>query len=276
MREHPLGRPLAVDEGAVARAVILDREPRACADDARVVSETSVPLTDRSLAVRRPISKTSLPTGTTRRPCWSVIWSRGLTTALWAWLLRLRFQRPFPFGRPWLGILIHQVPHRVDQIVSLPMLPIRQPRNRLPGSRSRRVGARLVRRSNSLRVQRSPLYAVPVFRLTVPLHLLQRYRRRRPDFVGNQPWPTMLMPGFPKFSHPGLRQVLSSIRPHRSSVAACKTTISSTFPCTSWRPINSDRGKPPYAQVSLQKVSASGSRGFWDGEERRATMSRVF
>ena len=35
--------------------------------------------------------------------------------------------------------------------------------------------------------------------------------RRRPDFVTNQPWPTMLRPGFPKLSHPGLPHALSSI-----------------------------------------------------------------
>ena len=32
-----------------------------------------------------------------------------------------------------------------------------------------------------------------------------------PDFVTNQPWPTMLRPGFPKLSHPGLPHALSSI-----------------------------------------------------------------
>jgi hypothetical protein len=58
--------------------------------------------------------------------------------------------------------------------------------------------------SNSFRVQRRPQYAVPVFTLTVPPQIVQRCRRRRPDFVVNQPWPTMLMPGFPKLSHPGL------------------------------------------------------------------------
>ena len=62
--------------------------------------------------------------------------------------------------------------------------------------------------SNSLRVQRRPLYAVPVFVLTVPPHILQRYRRRRPDFVVNHPWPPMLIPCFPKLSHPGLEQAL--------------------------------------------------------------------
>jgi hypothetical protein len=57
--------------------------------------------------------------------------------------------------------------------------------------------------SNFLRVQRRPEYAVPVFVLTVRPHILQRYRRRRPDFVVNKPWPPMLMPRFPKLSHPG-------------------------------------------------------------------------
>ena len=70
---------------------------------------------------------------------------------------------------------------------------------------------RLATWSNSRRVQRSPLYGVPEFRLTVPPQILQRYRRRRPNVVVHQPWPTMLTPGFPKFSHPGLRQALSSM-----------------------------------------------------------------
>ena len=47
--------------------------------------------------------------------------------------------------------------------------------------------------------------------LSVPPHTLQRYRRRRPDFVANQPWPTMLRPGFPKLSHSDLPHALSSI-----------------------------------------------------------------
>ena len=41
--------------------------------------------------------------------------------------------------------------------------------------------------SNSRRVQRSPLYAVPVFVLSVPLQTVHRYRRRRPDVVANEP-----------------------------------------------------------------------------------------
>ena len=40
--------------------------------------------------------------------------------------------------------------------------------------------------SNSRRLQRRPRYADPVFVLSVPPHTLQRYRRRRPDFVANQ------------------------------------------------------------------------------------------
>ena len=70
---------------------------------------------------------------------------------------------------------------------------------------------RLATWSNSRRLQRRPRYAVPVFVLSVPPHTVQRYRRRRPDFVTNQPWPTMLRPGFPKLSHPGLPHALSSI-----------------------------------------------------------------
>ena len=64
---------------------------------------------------------------------------------------------------------------------------------------------------NSLRVQRRPRYAVPVFVLSVFPHIVQRYRRRRPHFVANQPWPTMLRPGFPRLSHPGLQHAISSV-----------------------------------------------------------------
>ena len=63
---------------------------------------------------------------------------------------------------------------------------------------------RLATWSNSLQVQRRPEYAVSVFGLKIPPHILQRQRRRRPDLVVNQPWPPMLMPRFPQFSHPGL------------------------------------------------------------------------
>ena len=37
------------------------------------------------------------------------------------------------------------------------------------------------------------------------------YRRRRPDFVTNEPWPTMSRPGFPRLSHPGLAHAISSV-----------------------------------------------------------------
>ena len=50
---------------------------------------------------------------------------------------------------------------------------------------------RLATWSNALRAQRRPLYAVPVCVLTVPPQTVQRYRQRRPHFVGNEPWPTM-------------------------------------------------------------------------------------
>ena len=70
---------------------------------------------------------------------------------------------------------------------------------------------RLATWSNSLRAQRRPLYAVPVFVLNVPPQTVQRYRRRRPDFVANEPWPTMLRPGFPRLSHQDLAQAIPSI-----------------------------------------------------------------
>ena len=37
------------------------------------------------------------------------------------------------------------------------------------------------------------------------------YRCRRPEFVANEPWPTMLRPGFPRLSHPGLAHAIPSI-----------------------------------------------------------------
>ena len=46
---------------------------------------------------------------------------------------------------------------------------------------------RLATWSNSRLPQRRPLYAVPVFVLTVPLQTVHRYRCRRPDFVANEP-----------------------------------------------------------------------------------------
>ena len=47
---------------------------------------------------------------------------------------------------------------------------------------------RLATWSHSLRAQRRPLYAVPVCVLPVPPQTVQRYRQRRPHFVGNEPW----------------------------------------------------------------------------------------
>ena len=70
---------------------------------------------------------------------------------------------------------------------------------------------RLATWSHSLRAQRRPLYAVPVCVLTVPPQTVQRYRQRRPHFVGNDPGPTMLRPSFPRLSHPRLAQAIPSI-----------------------------------------------------------------
>ena len=39
---------------------------------------------------------------------------------------------------------------------------------------------------------------------------VQRYRQRRPHFVGNEPWPTMVRPSFPRLSHPRLAQAIPS------------------------------------------------------------------
>ena len=58
------------------------------------------------------------------------------------------------------------------------------------------------------RDKRRPLYAVPVCVLTGPPQTVQRYRQRRPHFVGNEPWPTMLSPSFPRVSHPRLAQAI--------------------------------------------------------------------
>ena len=70
---------------------------------------------------------------------------------------------------------------------------------------------RLATWSTALRAQRRPLYAVPVCVLTVPPQTVQRYRQRRPHFVGNEPWPTMVRPSFPRLSHPRLAQAIPSI-----------------------------------------------------------------
>ena len=77
---------------------------------------------------------------------------------------------------------------------------------------------RLATWSNALRAQRRPLYAVPVFVLTVPPQTVQRYRQRRPHFVGNEPWPTMLRPSFPRLSPRAWR------RPSRRSRASLTCT----------------------------------------------------
>ena len=70
---------------------------------------------------------------------------------------------------------------------------------------------RLATWSNSLRAQRRPLYAVPVCVLTVPPQTVQRYRQRRPHFVGHEPWPTMVRPSVPRVAHPRLAQAIPSI-----------------------------------------------------------------
>ena len=70
---------------------------------------------------------------------------------------------------------------------------------------------RLATWSHSLRAQRRPLYAVPVCVLPGPPQTVQRYRQRRPHFVGNEPWPTMLRPSFPRLSHPRVAQAIPSI-----------------------------------------------------------------
>ena len=51
----------------------------------------------------------------------------------------------------------------------------------------------------------------PRVRLTVPPQTVQRYRQCRPHFVGNEPWPTILRPSFPRLSHPRLAQAIPSI-----------------------------------------------------------------
>ena len=86
------------------------------------------------------------------------------------------------------------------------------------GSVTRAVAARLTpstRRlatwSHSRRAQRRPLYAVSVCVLTGPPQTVQRYRQRRPHFVGTEPWPTMLRPSLPRVAHPRLAQAIPSI-----------------------------------------------------------------
>ena len=51
----------------------------------------------------------------------------------------------------------------------------------------------------------------PRVRADVPPQTVQRYRQRRPHFVGNEPWPTMLRPSCPRLSHPRLAQAIPSI-----------------------------------------------------------------
>ena len=51
----------------------------------------------------------------------------------------------------------------------------------------------------------------PRVRADVPPQTVQRYRQRRPHFVGNEPWPTMVRPSFPRVSHPRLAQAIPSI-----------------------------------------------------------------
>ena len=77
---------------------------------------------------------------------------------------------------------------------------------------------RLATWSNSLRAQRRPLYAVPVCVLTVPPQTVQRYRQRRPHFVGNEPGPTMLRPSFSTVVTPALGAGHPVDRVHRSRV----------------------------------------------------------
>jgi hypothetical protein len=97
---------------------------------------------------------------------------------------------------------------------------------------------------NAFRLQRRPRYAVPVFVLRVVPQLVQRYRRRRPDLAVNQPWHTMLTPGWPKLSHPGLLHETSSIAliaqvyPAEKPVPAPRAHA-----LDRGRPINSDRRK---------------------------------
>ena len=70
---------------------------------------------------------------------------------------------------------------------------------------------RLATWSHALRAPRRPLYAVPVCVLTVPPPTVQRYRQRRPHFVGHEPGPTMVRPSVPRLAHPRLAQAIPSI-----------------------------------------------------------------
>ena len=114
--------------------------------------------------------------------------------------------------------------------------------------RGRRVGAAArvddcTRRSRCLR------------RSLFPPQTVQRYRQRRPHCVGNEPWPTMLRPSFPRVSHPRLAQAIPSIaciaRYHRRTANACGSSegrvrscsesstvgvFCSRYPCSRTRP----------------------------------------
>ena len=88
---------------------------------------------------------------------------------------------------------------------------------------------RLATWSHSQRAQRRPLYAVPVCVLTVPPQTVQRYRQRRPHFVGNEPWPTMLRPRFPRLSHPRLAQAIPYGAKKRPRLGRCWSSLPSSL-----------------------------------------------
>ena len=111
---------------------------------------------------------------------------------------------------------------------------------------------RLATWSNSLRLQRRPAYTVPVCVLSVCPHTVQRYRRRRPDFVANEPWPTMLRPGFPKLSHPSLAHAISSIAFIAQVYRGAKPVVS---PTTSEGKVT-DLDRSPFQGEGHRKVHA--------------------
>ena len=114
-------------------------------------------------------------------------------------------------------------------------------------------------RGPRVRAERAPAYSA-------------RYRRRRPDFVANEPCPTMLRPGFPRWSHPGLQH---ASRRSRSSLK-CNGAAN---PAPT---INSERRKHPIGGVFSPPTSVPTEPGrttscpvAWrqEAEERRRAAS---
>ena len=96
--------------------------------------------------------------------------------------------------------------------------------------------------------------------LSVPPQTVPRYRRRRPDFVANEPWPTMLKPGLLRLSHPALAYDIPSIafiaQSYRRGKPVDSPTISEVKVTDQQRPAQA----PRVAQDRLQSACWPGGR----------------